>query len=234
MENLKIYPIELNADQGLELQSVLQVSRAIFSADGQRETQDVDSGDTLSELVTSAPGGSFKRILKDSLEPGNLPLLRPYDHASGRIPGFKLATVNLEMSYRAIERDTVKEGKRHGEILILDKKTRYYEAIIRHLVNREDPEQPLETNYAVPLEELLTPFEYRVTERFKYSDDPESAIEHSLGISANWYRPVGELNADDSLKRLALNIGYVLQPAEIAEPSPPKQIKHSLPESLSA
>jgi len=39
MEKFKIYPIELNADQGLELQSVLQVSRAIFSADGQRETQ---------------------------------------------------------------------------------------------------------------------------------------------------------------------------------------------------
>ena len=156
------------------------------------------------------------------MEPGNPPLLRPYDQVRGSIPGFKLATVNLVMSYRAIERDTVKEGKRHGEILILDKKTRYYEAIIRHLVNREDPEQPLETNYAVPLDELLTPFESRVTERFRYSDNPEGAIEHNLGISANWYRPLGELNADDSLKRLALNIGYVLQPAEIAEPSPPK------------
>lgn len=233
-ESLKIYPSELNADQGLELHSILQVSRAIFLADGQRESRDGDSGDTISELVTSAPGGSFKRALKDSLEPGNPPLLYPYDHAAGMVPRFKLATVNLEMSYRAIDRDTFKKGKRHGEILILDKKTHYYEAIIRHQVNRENPEQPLKSNHAVPLEELLTPFEYRVTERFRYSDDPEGVIEHVLGISANWYRPLGELSADDSLKRLAMHIGYVLQPAEIAKPTPPEQNKTSLPERLSA
>ena len=232
-KQLRIYPNELNADQVLELHNILDVSRAIFSADGQRESQDGDSEDTLSELVTSAPGGSFKRALKDSLQPGYPPLLRPYDHAAGMIPGFKLATVNLGMLYRAIDRDTIKEG-RQGEVLILDKKIRYYEATVRHQVNREDPELPLKSNYAVPLEELLTPFEYRITELFRYSDNPEDAIEHTLGISANWYRPRVELNVDDSLKRLALHIGFIMEPAKITKPEAPKQSKSSLPESLSA
>ena len=217
-QQLEINPSDINDAQRAQLQVILDDSRAIFSADGRRESRDNDSSDTLHEFVTSAPGGSYKRALQKSLEPGNPPLLRLYDRVSVEIPGFKLATVNLEMSYRAVARDIVKEGRRQkqGEVLTLDKKTRYYEAIIRHQVNRKDPEQPpLQTNLAVPLEELLTQFESRITERFRYSDNPEGTVEHALGLTANWYRPLGELSVDDSLNRLSTHIGYILKPGVI-------------------
>jgi len=226
---LKIYSSQLNPVQSLELQNILDESRAIFSADGQRQSRGGDFGDTLSELVRSAPGGSYKKALEESLEPGAEPLLRPYDHVAARVPGFELATVNLSMLLRAVDRSTVREGK-HNEILILDKKFRYYEATVRHQVSREDPNEPIR----YPNMEQLEESEYRITERFKFSDNPEGVIEHALGIIASGHSPLGELDVDDTLSRLSEYVGSILGPVCFEESGKPKKIDNIMPESLSA
>ncbi len=232
-EKLRIHPNDMNAEQSLEFQSILNVSRAIFLADGRRESRYKNPSDKVYDLVDSAPGsgGSIKKELEKSKEPGNLPLLRPYDNVSAEIPGFKLATVNLAMMYAAVDRVVDKTGK---EVLVLDKSTPYYRATIRHQIHGVDPEIQLKSNHDVPLDELLAPYRSQITELFTYSESPKDVFRHTLDISANWYRPAGELNIDDSLERLALHIAHIMPPATIAQIETPKQTESRTAESLSA